>query len=149
MTAMRPAPLTSAEAEMSASHAVLELARTNSVLSLLVFQLREAGKPWREVKAEIEAEFPVARQIHNGNAILWLYTACRFEAGPVRLPLLRSGPQTRSVSSDLAPLHAHPGIDSSRPLGLDHRLLALRVTLPETIRATWPLTIFTRSREPR
>jgi hypothetical protein len=41
---------------MSASHAVLELVRTNPVLSLLVFQLREAGKPWREVKAEIEAE---------------------------------------------------------------------------------------------
>ena len=41
MTGMRPAPLTSAEAEMSASHAVLELVRTNSVLSLLVFQLRE------------------------------------------------------------------------------------------------------------
>jgi hypothetical protein len=56
MTAMRPAPLTSAEAEMSDSHAVMELVRTNSVLSLLVVQLREAGKSWREVKAEIEAE---------------------------------------------------------------------------------------------
>jgi hypothetical protein len=56
MAAMRPAPLTSAEAEVSASHAVMELVRTNSVLSLLVVQLREAGKSWREVKAEIEAE---------------------------------------------------------------------------------------------
>jgi hypothetical protein len=56
MAAMRPVPLTSAEADMSASHAVMELVRTNSVLSLLVVQLREAGKSWREVKAEIEAE---------------------------------------------------------------------------------------------
>jgi hypothetical protein len=56
MAAMRPEPLTSAEAEMSASHAVMELVRTNSLLSLLVVQLREAGKSWREVKAEIEAE---------------------------------------------------------------------------------------------
>ena len=35
---------------------MMELVRTNSVLSLLVVQLREAGKSWREVKAEIEAE---------------------------------------------------------------------------------------------
>jgi hypothetical protein len=56
MAAMRPAPLTSAAAEVSASHAVMELVRTNSVLSLLVVQLRDAGKSWREVKAEIEAE---------------------------------------------------------------------------------------------
>ena len=56
MSTMRPAPLTSAEAEMSASHAVMELVRTNSVLSLLVIHLREAGKSWREVKAEIEDE---------------------------------------------------------------------------------------------
>jgi hypothetical protein len=56
MAAMRPAPLTSAEAEMSASHAVMELVRTNSVLSLLVVRLREAGKSWREVKAAIETE---------------------------------------------------------------------------------------------
>jgi hypothetical protein len=44
---MRPAPLTSAEAEMSASHAVMELVRSNSVLSLMVVQMREAGLSWR------------------------------------------------------------------------------------------------------
>ena len=52
----RPVPPTNAEAETSASHAVMELVRTNSALSLLVVQLRDAGKSWREVKAEIEAE---------------------------------------------------------------------------------------------
>jgi hypothetical protein len=57
MTATRQsAPLTSGPAETSASHAVMELVRSNSVLSLLVVQLRDAGKSWREVKAEIEAE---------------------------------------------------------------------------------------------
>jgi hypothetical protein len=56
MAATRPAPLASAEAETSASHAVMELVRTDSVLSLLVVQLRDAGKSWREVKAAIEAE---------------------------------------------------------------------------------------------
>ena len=56
MAVMRPAATTSAEAQMSASHAVMELVRSNSVLSLLVVRLREAGKSWREVKAEIEAE---------------------------------------------------------------------------------------------
>lgn len=53
---MRPAPLTSAEAEMSASHAVMELVRSNSVLSLMVMQMREAGLSWRGVKTAIEAE---------------------------------------------------------------------------------------------
>jgi hypothetical protein len=55
MAAMRPAPLTSAEAEISDSHAVMELVRTNSVLSRLVVQLRDAGRSWREVQAAIEA----------------------------------------------------------------------------------------------
>jgi hypothetical protein len=57
MTATRqPAPLTSGAAETSASHAVMELVRSNSVLSLLVVQLRDAGKSWRAVKATVEAE---------------------------------------------------------------------------------------------
>ena len=55
MAAMRPAPLTGAEAEISDSHAVMELVRTNSVLSRLVVQLRDAGRSWREVQAAIEA----------------------------------------------------------------------------------------------
>ena len=63
MSTMRPAPLTGAEAEMSASHAVMNLVRTNSVLSLLVVHLREAGKSWREVKAEIEDE--ISCRAHN------------------------------------------------------------------------------------
>jgi hypothetical protein len=59
MTATRqPAPLTSGAAETSASHAVMELVRSNSVLSLLVVQLRDAGKSWREVKAEISSRVP-------------------------------------------------------------------------------------------
>ena len=55
MTAMRPAPLRSAD-EMHASHEVMELVRSNSVLSLLVVRLREEGESWRGVKAAIEAE---------------------------------------------------------------------------------------------
>jgi hypothetical protein len=35
-------------AETSASHAVMELVRSNSVLSLMVVQMREAGLSWRE-----------------------------------------------------------------------------------------------------
>ena len=55
MTATGPPPLSSAE-ETHASHEVMELVRNNSDLSLLVVQLREAGKSWRDVKAAIEAE---------------------------------------------------------------------------------------------
>ena len=40
---------------MSASHAVMELVRSNSVLSLMVVQMREAGLSWRGVKTAIEA----------------------------------------------------------------------------------------------
>jgi hypothetical protein len=54
--ARRSEPPTSAEVETSASHAVMELVRTNSALSRQVVRLRDAGKSWRQVKAEIEAE---------------------------------------------------------------------------------------------
>jgi 3-methyladenine DNA glycosylase Tag len=40
---------------MSASHAVMELVRSNSVLSLMVMQMREAGLSWRGVNTAIEA----------------------------------------------------------------------------------------------
>ena len=55
MTATGPPPLSSAE-ETHASHEVMELVRSDSALSFLVVQVREAGKSWREVKAVIEAE---------------------------------------------------------------------------------------------
>ena len=55
MTATGPPPRSSAE-ETHASHEVMELVRRDSDLSLLVVQLREAGKSWREVKAVIGAE---------------------------------------------------------------------------------------------
>ena len=45
-----------AAAETKASHEVMELVRKDSALSLLVVQLREAGRPWRQVKAGIEAK---------------------------------------------------------------------------------------------
>jgi hypothetical protein len=48
-----PPPLSSAE-ETHASHEVMELVRSDSDLSLLVVQLREAGKSWREVKAVMD-----------------------------------------------------------------------------------------------
>jgi len=54
MTATGPPPLSSAE-ETHASHEVMELVRSDLDLSLLVIQLREVGKSWREVKAAIEA----------------------------------------------------------------------------------------------
>ena len=34
----------------------MELVRSNSMLSLMVVQMREAGLSWREVKTAIEAE---------------------------------------------------------------------------------------------
>ena len=55
MTAMR-FPSQGNVDETHASHEVMELVRSNSVLSLRVFQLREAGRSWRGVKAAIEAE---------------------------------------------------------------------------------------------
>ena len=42
--------------EMHASHEVMELVRGNSVLSVMVMQMREAGLSWRNVKTAIEAE---------------------------------------------------------------------------------------------
>jgi hypothetical protein len=55
MATTRFQPLGNVE-ETHASHEVMELVRGNSVLSLLVVQLRESGKSWRGVKAAIEAE---------------------------------------------------------------------------------------------
>ena len=55
MTATRPSSLHNAD-EMHASHEVMELVRSNSVLSLMVVQMREAGLSWRGVKTAIEAE---------------------------------------------------------------------------------------------
>jgi hypothetical protein len=44
-----------AAAETKASHEVMELVRQNTELSLLVVQLREAGRSWPDVKAAVEA----------------------------------------------------------------------------------------------
>jgi hypothetical protein len=63
MAATTPSPPSSAEEETNASREVTELVRTDSVLSLLVVQLREAGKSWREVEAAIEAE--ISRRASN------------------------------------------------------------------------------------
>jgi hypothetical protein len=50
-----------AAAETKASHEVMELVRKDAALSLLVVQLRDAGQPWRQVKAVIEAKIKPAR----------------------------------------------------------------------------------------
>ena len=85
MTATGPPPLSSAE-ETHASHEVMELVRSDLDLSLLVIQLREVGKSWREVKAAIEATIsrrapqvpPCGLQIGRPNAQTPLCTAqCR------------------------------------------------------------------------
>ena len=49
-------PRKEAATETKASHEVMELVRQNPKLSLLVIQLREAGRSWSDVKAGIEAE---------------------------------------------------------------------------------------------
>jgi hypothetical protein len=78
-------------------------------------QLRETGKSWRGVKAAIEAEISSHAQSCAQSITITqhysFYTAGRFEAGPVRLPLPRSGPAgaTRPVFLLLAPLHAAIG----------------------------------------
>jgi hypothetical protein len=51
-----------AAAETKASHEVMELVRKDPALSLLVVRLREAGQPWHQVKAAIEAKIKRARQ---------------------------------------------------------------------------------------
>ena len=50
-----------AAAETKASHEVMELVRKDPALSLLVVRLREAGRPWRQVKVGIEAKIKRAR----------------------------------------------------------------------------------------
>ena len=77
--ARRPEPPTSAEAETSASHAVMELVRTSSVLSLLVVQLRDAGKSWREVRQRSRPRFLSRAQLNNDKRNTCLYPAGRFD----------------------------------------------------------------------
>ena len=55
MTVTRSPPRGNVD-EMHASHEVMELVRSNSVLSLMVVQMREAGLSWRGMKSVIEAE---------------------------------------------------------------------------------------------
>ena len=65
MTATRPPSQRTAD-EMHASHEVMELVRSNSVLSLMVVQMREAGLSWRRLKTAIEAE--IARRAPQARA---------------------------------------------------------------------------------
>jgi hypothetical protein len=65
MTATRRAPPPFGATETNASHEVMDLVRRSSELSLLVVQLREAGKSWRDVKAAIEAEIERTHPGHD------------------------------------------------------------------------------------
>jgi hypothetical protein len=56
------APRSEAAVETKASHEVMDLVRQNPDLGLLVIQLREAGRPWLVVKAELEAKIDLAKQ---------------------------------------------------------------------------------------
>jgi hypothetical protein len=56
-----------AAAETKASHEVMELVRKDAVLSLLVVQLREAGRSWAEVKAAVEAKSKRAKRSFPGD----------------------------------------------------------------------------------
>jgi hypothetical protein len=49
-------PRKEAADETKASHEVMELVRQSPKFSLLVIQLREAGRSWSDVKARIEAQ---------------------------------------------------------------------------------------------
>ena len=51
-----------AAAETKASHEVMDLVRKNPELSLMVVQLREAGRSWPDVKAAIEAKTKAAKK---------------------------------------------------------------------------------------
>jgi hypothetical protein len=67
MSAMRFLPPgREAAAETTASHAVMELVRKRSALSLLVVQLRDQGRSWRDVQAAIEAEIERTRPRQRG-----------------------------------------------------------------------------------
>jgi hypothetical protein len=45
-----------AAAETKASHEVMDIARENPELSLMVIQLHDAGRSWSDVKAAVEAK---------------------------------------------------------------------------------------------
>ena len=47
-------------AETKASQEVMDLVRLHRALGLLVIQLRDAGRPWSQVKAVIEARIKSA-----------------------------------------------------------------------------------------
>ena len=49
-------PRKEAADQTKASHEVMELVRQSPKFSLLVIQLREAGRSWSDVKARIEAQ---------------------------------------------------------------------------------------------
>jgi hypothetical protein len=51
-----------AAAETQAKHELMELVRNNPELSLLVFQLREAGRSWPDVKTARDAKLKTMRR---------------------------------------------------------------------------------------
>jgi hypothetical protein len=51
-----------AAAETQARHEVMDLVRENPELSLLVVQLHDAGRSWRDVKAAVEIKTKLAKR---------------------------------------------------------------------------------------
>ena len=51
-----------AAAETQAKHELMDLVRNNRELHLLVFQLRDAGRSWPEVKTAVETKVKKLRR---------------------------------------------------------------------------------------
>jgi hypothetical protein len=58
-----------AAAETKACHEMMDLVRENPELSLLVFQLHEAGHSWPSVKAAVEAKTKPAKRSRSGDVL--------------------------------------------------------------------------------
>ena len=58
-----------AAAETQARHEVMDLVRENPELSLLVVQLHDAGRSWRDVKAAVEAKTKPAKRSFSGDVL--------------------------------------------------------------------------------
>jgi hypothetical protein len=48
---------------------VIELVRLHRELGLLVIQLRDAGQPWPDVKAAVEAELKPTKRSFSGDVL--------------------------------------------------------------------------------
>ena len=58
-----------AAAETKASHEVMDIARKNPELSLMVIQLHDAGRSWSDVKATVEAKTKPAKRSFSGDVL--------------------------------------------------------------------------------